>query len=132
MANFKSETEYVISQCVTKGQLPQNWEIDELLIYTGGCDTLYYKQTGGKIDWDAMAEALCIHGENPHGEDPWDYDDGYGIETFCGWITFKDASVWIKREVYDGSEWWDTISKPRLSDWKQTIARWEEEREEDD
>lgn len=131
MANFKSETMSIIDKGIESGKIPEVWEVDELLIYTGGCDTVYYKQTGGKIDWDAMAEALCRNGDNPDGNDPWDYDDGYGIETFCGWITFKGAISWLVRETYDGSEWWSISSKPLLSEWKNSIHRWDEEREED-
>ena len=131
MANFKSETMSIIDKGIESGKIPEVWEVDELLIYTGGCDTVYYKQTGGKIDWDAMAEALCRNGDNPDGNDPWDYDDGYGIETFCGWITFKGAISWLVRETYDGSEWWSISSKPLLSEWKNSIQRWDEEREED-
>jgi len=121
----------IIDKGIESGKIPEVWEVDELLIYTGGCDTMYYKQTGGKIDWDAMAEALCRNGDNPDGDDPWDYDDGYGIETFCGWITFKGAISWLVRETYDGSEWWSISSKPLLSEWKNSIHRWDEEREED-
>lgn len=131
MSNFKSETMSIIDKGIESGKIPEVWEVDELLIYTGGCDTMYYKQTGGKIDWDAMAEALCRNGDNPDGDDPWDYDDGYGIETFCGWITFKGAISWLVRETYDGSEWWSISSKPLLSEWKNSIHRWDEEREED-
>ena len=131
MSNFKSETMSIIDKGIKLGKIPEVWEVDELLIYTGGCDTMYYKQTGGKIDWDAMAEALCRNGDNPDGDDPWDYDDGYGIETFCGWITFKGAISWLVRETYDGSEWWSISSKPLLSEWKNSIHRWDEEREED-
>lgn len=131
MSNFKSETMSIIDKGIESGKIPEVWEVDELLIYTGGCDTMYYKQTGGKIDWDAMAEALCRNGDNPDGDDPWDYDDGYGIETFCGWITFKGAISWLVRETYDGSEWWSISSKPLLSEWKNSIQRWDEEREED-
>ena len=130
MINFKSETMSIIDKGIKLGKIAEIWEVDELLIYTGGCDTMYYKQTGGQIDWDAMAEALGRNGENPDGDDPWDYDDGYGIETFCGWITFKGSISWMVRETYDGSEWWSIFSKPSLSEWKNSIHKWDEERDE--
>ena len=56
MSNFKSETMSIIDKGIESGKIPEVWEVDELLIYTGGCDTMYYKQTGGKIDWDEERE----------------------------------------------------------------------------
>lgn len=125
--NFRIETMSIIEKAIESKRIPPDWEVDELLIYTGGCETHYYTQKGGKIDWEAMAEALGMS-----GEDIWDYDDGYGCNVFCGWITFKNSDTWIEREEYDGSEWWRVVTRPLLSKWQSSIDRWNETREEDE
>lgn len=43
-----------------------------------------------------------------------EYDNGYGLQYWGGWITFKDSSMYLTREEYDGSEWWSKNVKPKL------------------
>ena len=48
MSNFKSETMSIIDKGIESGKIPEVWEVDELLIYTGGCDTMYYNKQVGR------------------------------------------------------------------------------------
>lgn len=40
-----------------------------------------------------------------------EYDDGHGSQELYGVLWFSDGR-WAKRGEYDGSEWWDVITKP--------------------
>ena len=42
-----------------------------------------------------------------------EYDSGYGLQEWEGWISFQDGS-WIERAEYDGSEWWSYKTCPKL------------------
>ena len=61
---------------------------------------------------------------------PWDfieaisgleYDNGYGLQYWGGWITFKDSSMYLTREEYDGSEWWSKNVKPKLGNLSDSV-----------
>lgn len=41
-----------------------------------------------------------------------EYDSGYGCQFLHGTIWLKNGS-WIRREEYDGSEWWEVVSCPK-------------------
>lgn len=46
-----------------------------------------------------------------------DYDAGYGVQELYGVIYCKDSNnnpVWLTREEYDGSEWWDINTIPEF------------------
>ena len=63
-------------------------------------DTIY---TGKDlVDWGKMPDTQL------------NYDNGYGLQYWRGWITFKDTPDWLVREEYDGSEWWSWITRPSL------------------
>ena len=116
MANFKEETINAIKS-LAKNTHNEHLEIDELCVYLcGGSGRGYYDQIGGEIDWDKMAEGLNLKDEETSEEEIWEYDDGYGLQVFDGWITFKNSNYWIERKEYDGSEWWEYISKPSLEE----------------
>lgn len=109
--DFKEDTEFIIAKLLTEGKIASD-EVDELCIID--CEGSYYEhnkrytQIGGKINWDAMLD--CFGREN------WEYDAGFGLETFMGWITFKNSNTWLQRKEYDGSEWWESVTKPNLHD----------------
>ncbi len=42
-----------------------------------------------------------------------DYNSGYGGQELFGTIWFKDGS-WAVRGEYDGSEWWELCSLPKI------------------
>lgn len=140
LSDFKEDTEFIIAKLLTEGKVVTD-EIDELCIIDCGgshygcnddedyvqedidddeLDEDYlddederdyepnktYTQVGGKINWDAML--------NCFGRKNWKYDSGFGLETFMGWITFKNSNTWLERKEYDGSEWWESVTKPNL------------------
>lgn len=46
-----------------------------------------------------------------------DYDAGYGSQELFGVVYCKDSNnrpVWLTREEYDGSEWWDINTIPEF------------------
>lgn len=59
------------------------------------------------INWDEIPEEYL------------EYDDGYGIQYWDGWITFKNSPDWIERVEYDGSERWMDRMKPSLQNEKE-------------
>ena len=116
MANFKEETRNQITELINNGVLPKTPEIDTVYFQLGyGADKTSgpypeYAQRGGLcIDWEEAAKAL-----NRTGNNPWEYNDGYGSQAYEGWITFKGSDVWLERAEYDGSEWWEVRRKPTL------------------
>ncbi len=44
-----------------------------------------------------------------------DYDDGYGAQYIDGTVWFGDGT-WLNRREYDGSEWWEYLSTPKIPD----------------
>ena len=42
-----------------------------------------------------------------------EYDGGYGSQELFGCIWYKDGS-WSQRAEYDGSEWWEHMTRPPL------------------
>lgn len=125
-ANFKSETLKFIEKLGAK-------EIDEVrILYTGCYPYKVYRDT--ELDWNKMA---ITFGMEPDNESEWNYDYGYGSETFLGWITFKDTTTYMERKEYDGSEWWESVKRPTLKDYEREDIelmkdrRSEEEKEDD-
>lgn len=69
----------------------------------------------------------CYHSNNPIyiGKDKiaWDeipeselnYDRGYGVQYWRGYVTFKDTLGWFERDTNDGAEWWSWRSRPYLT-----------------
>lgn len=111
--NFKEETEYVISEL--EKELGYKLEINEVSIWLcPGHGKGYFDQEEGigGIDWDMAASKNFL---NLDKENPWEYDDGYGLQKFNGFITFTNTGHWIERREYDGSEWWEIVRKPSLS-----------------
>lgn len=43
------------------------------------------------------------------------YDAGYGGQELFGTVWFTDGT-WLERGEYDGSEWWNLIKKPEISE----------------
>ena len=41
------------------------------------------------------------------------YDSGFGVQERFGTIWYKDGT-WSIRGEYDGSEWWEHVSKPEI------------------
>lgn len=115
MTNFKEETRDYIEGLINNGTLPKTPTIDTVYFRLGygadkSFDNLECVQKGGLyINWEDAAKAL-----NRTGDNPWEYNDGYGSQAYIGWITFKSCDVWLEREEYDGSEWWATKRKPTL------------------
>ena len=116
MANFKEETRNQITELINNGILPKTPEIDTVYFRLGyGADKTSgpypkYVQRGGLyIDWEEAAKAL-----NRTGNNPWEYNNGYGSQAYEGLITFKGSNVWLERAEYDGSEWWEVRRKPTL------------------
>lgn len=104
MRDFKEETEAWIASLIKDEVMKDSSDIDELKFSRPG--GLKYTQIGGPIDWDAAQKALEL--------DSWEYDDGFGCQEFCGFITFKNSNMWLQRKEYDGSEWWGIFKKPKL------------------
>lgn len=117
MINFKTETIEKIN----------GREIDEFFLAyepsyyndedpRGSVKTEVYSGKG-EIDWNLFAEKSHLKELHPHsyGDDIFKYDDGFGIQHYIGWITFKDSDEWIQRKEYDGSEWWEAFDKPSLA-----------------
>ena len=120
--NFKEETESVIKQL--EEELGYKLEIDEVCFWLcPGCGEGYFDQEEGVngIDWDLAASKNFL---NLGKDDPWEYDDDYGLQMFGGFITFRNTGDWLERAEYDGSEWWAVRRKP-------TLARRRKDREED-
>lgn len=47
------------------------------------------------------------------------YDNSYGIQELFGTVYCKDSNnkpVWLTREEYDGSEWWNINTIPKFYD----------------
>jgi hypothetical protein len=44
-----------------------------------------------------------------------DYDNGYGGQELFGLVWLID-NTWLERGEYDGSEWWDYKTTPRIPD----------------
>lgn len=44
-----------------------------------------------------------------------EYDAGYGMQYIDGIVWFEDTS-WLKRNEYDGSEWWAYMNTPDIPD----------------
>lgn len=44
------------------------------------------------------------------------YDDGYGGQYITGNIWYVNSPYWSERGEYDGSEWWEYRTKPRIPD----------------
>lgn len=113
MANFKVETEALIKSLVKDGLISSS-AIDEIHLVRGydyitdeNEERPHYDQIGGlKIPWKKVQDALKL--------DSLEYDNGFGVAVFEGWITFKDKNAWIVRREYDGSEWWETVTRPKL------------------
>jgi hypothetical protein len=42
-----------------------------------------------------------------------DYDNGYGGQNLFGYVWFNDGS-WLDRGEYDGSEWWQYQTTPKI------------------
>ena len=42
------------------------------------------------------------------------YDSGYGGQELFGTVWFKNPEIWAVRDEYDGSEWWNIVSKPEI------------------
>ena len=42
-----------------------------------------------------------------------EYDDGYGGQQLFGYVWYKDGT-WSQRGEYDGSEWWEHVTRPTL------------------
>jgi len=42
-----------------------------------------------------------------------DYDSGYGGQELFGYIWYADGT-WSERGEYDGSEWWEHMTRPPL------------------
>jgi hypothetical protein len=40
-----------------------------------------------------------------------EYDSGYGGQELFGYIWYEDGT-WSSRGEYDGSEWWEHVSRP--------------------
>lgn len=71
---------------------------------------------------EAFSSNVKIYGR---GQIPWEvfsrladfnYDSGYGCQEFDGWITFNNADTYIRRDDYDGAEWWKIVRRPKLKD----------------
>ena len=95
MTNFKQETLGIIGDHEVSEYCFKNirsWEVIEGCTYRGK----------DKIDWQAIPEQEL------------NYDKGYGLWCWQGFITFKDTPDWLEREEYDGTEWWVWRSKPSL------------------
>ena len=95
MTNFKQETMELIGDRKVDEYYLQNikcWSISEKPLYSGK----------GNIDWDSIFV------------DDLNYDKGYGLQCWSGWITFKDTPDWLERKEYDGMEWWVWRRKPSL------------------
>lgn len=44
-----------------------------------------------------------------------EYDDGYGCPTLFG-VVLLEGGAWLERGEYDGSEWWERKSTPKLEE----------------
>jgi hypothetical protein len=42
-----------------------------------------------------------------------EYDDGYGGQELFGNVWLQDGT-WLRRNEYDGSEWWSHVAQPRI------------------
>jgi hypothetical protein len=42
-----------------------------------------------------------------------EYDNGYGLQELYGTVWFSDG-VWMERGEYDGSEWWEIHTYPKI------------------
>lgn len=42
------------------------------------------------------------------------YDSGFGGQELYGTVWFKNPEIWAERDEYDGSEWWNIVSKPEI------------------
>lgn len=76
-------------------------KVDEFMLIDLERDFKYYGVDN--IPWDIIEAISGL-----------EYDDGYGLQYWGGWITFKDSSMYLTREEYDGSEWWSKNVKPKL------------------
>lgn len=76
-------------------------KVDEFMLIDLERDFKYYGVDN--IPWDIIEAISGL-----------EYDSGYGLQCWEGWITFKDSSMYLTREEYDGSEWWSKNVKPKL------------------
>ncbi len=44
-----------------------------------------------------------------------EYDNGYGSQDLFGIVLCEDG-VWMQRNQYDGSEWWEVMKYPNIRD----------------
>ena len=42
------------------------------------------------------------------------YDSGYGMQEILGTVWLMEEHTWLERGEYDGSEWWEHITKPEI------------------
>ena len=89
--NFYLETTDVIKEL----------KIDEFMLVDMTSDIKFYGLED--ISWNIIDKISEL-----------EYDNGYGLQYWGGWITFKDSSMYLTREEYDGSEWWSKNVKPKL------------------
>lgn len=104
MTNFKQETMRLIGDHKIdeyRFEYIRDWYHSNNPIYIGK----------GEIAWDEIPESKL------------NYDNGYGIQCWRGFITFKDTPDWLEREEYDGAEWWSWRSRPSLEKEKKETTK---------
>lgn len=45
-----------------------------------------------------------------------EYDSGYGLQHLYGTVWLTEPGIWMDRQEYDGSEWWEFYKCPSVPD----------------
>ena len=97
-SKFYTETQLAMSKANSNDN-----EVFEYMLMSLSSDVKIYGR--GQIPWQVFARLADF-----------EYDDGYGCQEFGGWITFNNTDAFIQRAEYDGSEWWEVVTRPKLKD----------------
>ena len=92
---------------------------EEFIEHIGNRDVLCAKLTTGEYEWEDFQTFLLkknyteLDYLNFLSQINYIYDSGYGGQELFGTIWYKDGT-WSIRGEYDGSEWWEHVSKPNI------------------
>ena len=91
----------------------------EFIEHIGNREVLCAKLTTSEYEWEGSQTFLLkknyteLDYLNFLSQINYIYDSGYGGQELFGTIWYKDGT-WSIRGEYDGSEWWEHVSKPDI------------------
>ena len=92
---------------------------EEFIEHIGNREVLCAKLTTNEHEWEGSQTFLLkknyteLDYLNFLSQINYIYDSGYGGQELFGTIWYKDGT-WSIRGEYDGSEWWEHVSKPEI------------------